>query len=245
MFGLFGKRSPPQCPVPETSRQWLDRSFPFLIQRFGEEDIKHKKILVPHYTDFPIRYDGNESTAWDTLHILTGQMGVSSKDITLDIYEGERTGIGGNQTIYLGNYKNVNPTEMDISQKQEDGKYHIGIEKKFLTDPEGLVAWLAHDLARIRLTEHPQPEESKMLADLATVVFGIGVFNANASYREKQTLDSWGYQRVGYLKQREWGYALALFAQLREEKDPAWAKHLTPNIRSDFSKSQAYLEDKG
>jgi len=200
------------------------------------------RTTIPHFSDFPIRYDGNAAAAWDTLHILAAQMEVPFDDITLHFYQGERTAVdNADDQLYLGSYRKIIPPEEDTFRKEADGKYHIQVKDKMLTDPEGLVAWLTHDLARIRLMEHQQPEESKMLADLATVLLGVGIFNANAAFREKNTTRSWGYQRIGYLKQREWGYALALFARLREEKDPAWAKHLTPNIRSDFAKSQKYL----
>jgi hypothetical protein len=235
MLVQFAKRSSRQCPVTAFSHTWLEKKFPFLVQRFGEEEIRNKKILVPNHTDFPVRYDGSDTSAWDTLQILAARMGISSSCIALDIYKGERT------RVVCGLSDNP-PSEKDIPQKAIDGKYHIGLEKKMLTDPQGLVAWLAHDLARILLIEHPQPEQGKRLADLCTVVQGLGIFNANVSYRETHTATTWGYERIGYLKPREWGYALALFAQLREEKDPAWAKHLTPNIRSDFAKSQKYLE---
>jgi len=236
MLGLFTKRSPRQCPITAFSHTWLEKNFPFLVQRFGEEEIKHKKILVPNFTDFPVRYDGSDTSAWDTLQILAARMGVPSDSIALDIYKGERTRV-------VCGHADSTPSEKDIPKKELDGKYHIGMEKKMLADPQGLVAWLAHDLARIRLIEHPSPQEGKRLADLCTVVLGLGIFNANVSFRETQTATAWGYERIGYLKQCEWGYALALFARLRGEKDPAWAKHLTQNIRSDFSKSQAYLEE--
>jgi hypothetical protein len=234
MLGLFVKRSTRQCPVPEFSHDWLEKKFSFLVQRFGEKEVKQQKILLPDPTDFPVSYDGSDTSAWKTVQILAARMGVASDSVTLDIYKGERSG------VVCGN-PDITPSDKDIPQKEEDGKYHICMEKKMLADPQGLVAWLAHDLARIRLIEHPQPEEGKRLADLSTVVHGLGIFNANVSYRETETAAAWGYERIGYLKPREWGYALALFARLRGEKDPSWTKHLTHNIRADFAKSQKYL----
>jgi hypothetical protein len=234
MLGLFAKRSPRQCPVPEFSHSWLEKKFSFLVDRFGEKQIKQQKILLPDSTDFPVSFDGSDTSAWNTLKILAARMDVSPDSITLDIYKGGRTGV-------VCGHPDDSPSEKDIPQKEEDGKYHICMEKKMLTDPQGLVAWLAHDLARIRLIEHPQPEEGKRLADLSTVVLGLGIFNANVSYRETETATAWGYERIGYLKPREWGYALALYARLRGEKDPTWIRHLTHNIRIDFARSQKYL----
>jgi len=239
MLGIFGKSAPRKCSVPESSQKWIEQAFPSLVEFFGDEKIRNKKVLVPHHTDFPIRYDGQPATAWDTLHIVAMQMDAHPDDITLDIYADERnalsTGAPTGDKIYLGTDENTNSPATDDLIRQEDGKFHLLLEKRKLTDPERMVAYFAHQVSLIKLMDsHHQPEDLHRLADMATMMFGLGIFNANASFR---------FTPDGYLKQREWGYALALFAQFRGEKDPGWAKYLTPNIRSDLSKSQAYLKD--
>jgi hypothetical protein len=239
MPGLFGKSAPRKCPIPEASQKWIETAFPFLIRLFGEEKIKHKKVLVPHYSDFPIRYDGGSQPAQDTLHIIAGQMEVDPGSIMLDIYTDVTRSLTTGSAMdggkfYLGSDDNAD-TDLPYRGRQDDGKLHIGLEAGKLSDPERLVACIAHEIAHMRLMESLQPEDSHQLADLTAMLFGLGVFNSNASFY---------VAGKGYVLQREWGYALALFARLRGEKDPAWAKHLTPNIRSDFSKSQAYLADR-
>ncbi|HVW63174.1 MAG TPA: hypothetical protein VHC48_24150 [Puia sp.] len=240
MFGLFGKSNAPhKCPIPVASQKWIDTAFPFLAKLFGEEKIKNRKVLIPHISDFPIRYDGEEKTAWDTLHIIAARMEVDPNDIVLDIYADATaavsTGSPLGTKVSLGSYENPDNTDA-YTGRQEDGKLHILLEAQRLTDPERMVAYLAHEIARMRLMESPQPEDDHRLADMTTMIFGLGIFNANASFYSPKR---------GYVLQREWGYALALFARLRGEKDPGWIKHLTPNIRSDFAKSQAYLDDRG
>jgi len=241
MLGIFGKSAPRKCPIPEASQKWIETAFPFLVRLFGEEKIKHKKVLIPHYADFPIRYDGGTQPAWDTLHIIAAQMEVDPDSIILDIYtdvtRSLSTGTHMGGKFLLGSDDSTENTGADLAYqgRAQDGKLHIGLEEKKLSDPERLVADIAHEIARMRLMESLQPEDSHQLADLTTLLFGLGVFNSNASFYTA---------KKGYVLQREWGYALALFARLRNEKDPAWAKHLTPNIRSDFAKSQNYLEDR-
>jgi hypothetical protein len=240
MLGLFGKSAPRKCPIPEGSQKWIETAFPNLVRRFGAENIKHKKVLIPHYDDFPIRYDGGTQSAWDTLRIIAAQMEVDPDSIILDIYSDETravsTGSPMGDKFYLGTYEDADTsdhTDMPYQDSHSDGKLHISLEQRKLSEPERLVAYIAHDIARMRLMENPEPEDNHQMADMTTMMFGLGVFNSNASFYAA---------RKGYILQREWGYALALFARLRGENDPAWIKHLTPNIRSDFSKSQAYLE---
>lgn len=240
MLGLFGKSSPRKCPIPEGSQKWIETAFPFLIRLFGEEKIKHKKVLVPHYSDFPVSYDGGTQSAWDTLHIIATRMEVDPDDITLDIYTDVTrtltTGSAMGGKFYLGDYDNTDTADTDLvyQGRHKDGKLHIGLEEGKLSTPEWLVAYIAHEIAHMRVMESLQPEDNHQLADLTAMLFGLGVFNANTSFH---------MVKKGYVLQREWGYALALFARLRGEKDPAWAKYLTPNIRSDFAKCQKYLDD--
>ncbi|MGH3239773.1 MAG: hypothetical protein ACRDNL_05295 [Spirillospora sp.] len=59
-------------------------------------------------------------------------------------------------------------------------------------------------------------EDGERLAGLLTVFFGFGIFTTNAA------------MRLGHLTQREFGYAMACYAWLRRETDPAWAAHLDP-----------------
>jgi len=79
------------------------------------------------------------------------------------------------------------------------------------------------------------------LTDLTTIVFGLGIFNANAAFQTTAGFDSWGWSKSGYLSQMEWGYALALFAYIREEEEPAWIEFLTRNVKSDFRQSLKFI----
>ncbi len=80
------------------------------------------------------------------------------------------------------------------------------------------------------------------LIDLVTVFFGIGIFNANCSAIFYKNLNTWGYSKQGYLSQQEWGYALALYSYIRHEVAPSWIKYLATNVKSDFLKSQKFIE---
>lgn len=72
-------------------------------------------------------------------------------------------------------------------------------------------------------------------------IFGLGIFNANGSFQTFKTSEYSGWNSQGYLTQPQWGYTLALFANLRDEKSPDWIRHLTPNIKKDFLQSQQFI----
>jgi hypothetical protein len=126
--------------------------------------------------------------------------------------------------------------------KNDVGKYDVFIEQRNMTDPENMVATLAHEFAHIKILGEKRLDiNDESLTDLTPVVFGLGIFNANASFKFFQGSDGWGHNSVGYLKQQEWGYALALYAYYREERSPEWVKYLSKNIQADFRKSEAYI----
>jgi hypothetical protein len=247
MFGLFNKKDNiPPCPVKEERRQWLENAFCWLTETFGEDNIRNRRILTPHHTDFPIKYNGDPQTARDTIDILARQMEIYPDEIELTIYSnGENelsTGSPFGGKIYLKQFDDEKYSGGLYFDKQEDGKYHIGLEKEKLLLPEFMVATLAHELSHIKLLgEGRITENDEPLTDLTTVVFGLGIFNANAAFATFRTINSSGWRKLGYLTQMEWGYGLALLAQLRNEKSPPWIAHLSKNVKSDFLKSEHFI----
>jgi len=121
----------------------------------------------------------------------------------------------------------------------------VAIRSSMLLDPISLVATMAHELGHVILLggnflTHDTPDQEPM-TDLLTGFTGLGIFIANSAARFMQFQDDrragWSTQRLGYLPEPVFGYALAKFARERGEHKPPWAKHLSANLRSDFNQS--------
>jgi HSP20 family molecular chaperone IbpA len=245
MTGLFRKKKK-EFIINEPKREWIDSAFVWLYYTFNWDLIKKNKVLVPNYEDFPIVYNEERDCIEKTLRIVATQMGVSPDDIHLDIYNEGQTeiSIGGTRRLFLNNVEGENYSSGLYWGKQNDGKYHIGLEISESRDPEKIVAILAHEIAHIKLLGEEKIEKNiETLTDLTTVIFGLGIFNANAAFKFEQDTDYWRYSKVGYLTQMEWAYSLALFAYLKQEKAPNWINYLTPNIKSDFIKSERFISE--
>ena len=246
MFGLFSKKNNNECPIDPEMRLWMENSFLWLATQFGHENIAAKPMLYPTPEHFPIRYDGSNESLAKTAEIVARQMEIDINEINIDTYE-------QNIQEFSGDFGHRIWTEIDKDSdeklaaglyfdKNDQGKYDILIEKKNLNEAENLVATLAHEFSHIKiLGEKRLNFNDEQLTDLTPVVFGLGIFNANSSYKEHNSFDSYGHNSIGYLKQREWGYALALYAFFRQEENPDWIKFLTPNIKSDFKKSMDFI----
>jgi len=234
------------CPVSEISRLRLEEAFLILLEFFGKENTQHRRVLIPHFSHFPISYNGTEQTANETLKIVAAQMEVPFDRIILGYYDdGVRevsTGSPFGGRIFLQSEKDDQNAAGLYWGRTEDDKYEIWLNRGNLTEPEGLVATLAHEIAHIKLLgENRIAVNNEPLTDLTTIFFGLGIFNANEAFQTFRNFDSHGWRSKGYLSQTQWGYALALFANLRGEESPQWIDHLMPNVKGDFLKSQKFI----
>ncbi len=248
MFRLFSNKKENPCPIDREMRLWMENSFLWLAGQFGQENIASKPILLPTSSYFPIKYDGSKESLIRTAEIVAHQMEIDINDVILDLYE-------HNIQEFSGDFGHRIWTELDKESdekfsagqyygKNDQGKFEVFIEKNNLINPETLVATIAHEFAHIKiLGEERLDFNDEFLTDLTPVVFGLGVFNANAAFKEVKSFDGYGHNSVGYLKQKEWGYALALYAFYRGEENPEWVNSLTSNVKSDFKKSMAFIYD--
>ena len=113
-----------------------------------------------------------------------------------------------------------------------------------MTDSVAMVASIGHELSHIKLLgEMRIQDNNEELTDLTTIVFGLGIFNANVAFQTKKGFNYWAWSRSGYLSQLQWGYSLALFSHLREEENPEWANFLSENVKSAFTKSLKFIQN--
>lgn len=223
---------PNGCPVDEPTRIYLEQSFLTLLNIFGEEETVNRNVLLPNRTYFPVKYDGSKQAAFETLKIVARQMEVPVESIKLDFIDEN-----------LQHITDGNPGGMYWG-KGETGKFEISLALSKLDEPENMVATLAHEIAHIKLLgENRIAENNEPLTDLATIFFGLGVFNANAAYQVVNSIKYRGWSKSGYLTQWEWGYALALFSYIRQEKQPDWVEHLSINVKADFRRGQRFIYD--
>lgn len=117
--------------------------------------------------------------------------------------------------------------------------------------PHVLIATLAHELAHYRLAFLPGdppggPEMDEYATDLATVYLGFGLFGANCAFNFSQHQDfmtqGWSYSRQGYLSERDWVFALAVFFRLTEREADEAKPWLKPHLYADFQKALKRLD---
>ena len=214
------------------------------------------KVVEPTAEDFPDPYDKSPESVENLFSRVCWYMGVNRGGLELEIFPDETAELreilpswSGDGTRPSGLYLQAH--EQEKANDDGDGRMVVAIRSTMLNDPMSLVATVAHELGHVILLGRelisPKTPDHEPLTDLVTVFLGLGVFTANSATRFMQFQDNrhigWSTQRLGHLPERVFGHALAKFAIEHGEHKPDWARHLLPNVRSDFKRSKRWLEE--
>lgn len=246
----------PKLPISEDERLWVDQGFVRLEKLLGRNRLAQSRVILPTPEDFPDPYDRSPAAAEKIFRRVCTSMKVDRSLIQLEVipdhteelrsilphWSGDADGCAG---FYVHDQE-------DDADSERGPRMLIAVQAAHLKDPLSLVAVMAHELGHAILLGggllDPKPADHEPLTDLLTVFLGFGIFTANVCGRFKQWQDErqsgWFMQRIGYLSEEVFGYALAIFAQKRGEAKPDWEKHLSTNVRAYFKRSRSWLAAK-
>lgn len=250
MFGFS-----PKLPISDDERQWVDEGFRRLERLLGRRRMIEARVITPTAEDFPDPYDKTSAASVEKLFArVCDYMGVDRKSIEFEIFRDETEELseilpywrGGLGKQAAGLY--LHATQAGSSQGDE-GSAVVAIRSSQLKDPLSLVATIAHELGHVillgRALMSVKTPDDEPMTDLLTVFLGLGIFNANAANRFRRYQDDrrqgWSMQRLGYLNEEIFGYALAKFTRERGEEEVEWERHLATNVRSYFNRSRRWL----
>jgi len=247
----------PKLPISEEERQWVDEGFRRLEKLIGRRRMLEARVITPTAEDFPDSYDKTPEAAEKLFSRLCNYMKVEPSDIEFEIFPDETEelkallpswrGSGGKRAAGLYMHA-MEERDSEGSNNREQGAV-VAIRSSQLKDPLSLVATMAHELGHVILLGGglmtPKSPDHEPITDLLTVFLGLGIFTANSAGRFKQFQDDrrigWSMQRMGYLPEEVFAYALAKFVVERSEKRVVWERHLSTNVRAYFKRSRAWL----
>jgi hypothetical protein len=226
MFGWFS----PKCPLDTYEKTWTEWRMRWLADQFGVERLLRAEVVLPTNELFAEPYRGTVEDARRLMDRLCAHLAIDPRTIELEaLPDVQLPGVAGH-------YDRSEQTVIRVAESQ-------------LAEPLRLVATLAHELAHEKLLGggllDPDVADHEWVTDLLPVFFGLGLFAANATvseqYENQGQVSWWSIGRQGYLPSRIFGYALALFAFVRGERDPSWAKHLRLDASSPLQGGLRYL----
>ncbi|MFE3190799.1 hypothetical protein ACFXHA_17445 [Nocardia sp. NPDC059240] len=228
----------PRPPVDELERIWVEEMLRWCAAEFGTRTLR-SPVILPTSDFFPGTYDASEMDVLSVVERVAGYMGVNRDRIVVE-FDSE-----GSPPPDLPGFLERSGSGEAGHYRLEHGRAVVSLDLDRLRSPVTLVATIAHELAHERLLgERRIPadrHDGEQLTDLATVYLGLGVFNANAAFQFSQSSIGWRSQRLGYLSQPMYGYALACWTVMRGDSKPGWARHLDTNPRVYMKQSLKYL----
>ena len=234
----------PQCPVNEEDRLWLEKAGPWLLKQF-DLNINGVTVVLPTPEFFPDIYRGEEEDVNELLRRVCSYMGVSADRLSLELFSDDHQELRDHLPSFESSHKGAAG-----QYREDDGRIKIRLSADHLNDPMSLVAIMAHELGHVLLLGDQKiardRKDHEHLTDLLTVQTGLGIFTANSAFRFTQWSggfkQGWRAQRLGYMTEPMFGYALALFAWTRRESKPQWSKFLEGNIKHHLKSGLSYLE---
>ncbi len=242
---MFWKKKP-KLPITPEDQVWVEESLSFLRESLGEETLLSVTTVEPTAAFFDREFDGSETDAEFILKRCMASMQIPQGKVQLEFYSEDT------QTLDDGT---IVTTSADIFGKssgaagtyqKQAGKTLIRIERGQLKHPESLIATISHELAHEKLLgEHRIIENNEYLTDLTAIVYGFGIFIANAKFQFASGLNSgfgWQMQSQGYLPEQVSAYAMASLSLKKKEGEQPYTKHLDASVRKYFERSLAYLQ---
>jgi hypothetical protein len=235
----------PKLPVNDEEKEWIDGGFVRLAVMLSWARLLHSPVVVPAPEHFPDPYDGTETGAFRMFRRVAMAMKLDYEEIEVTVVAGDH-----NSTRRLVPfYSEKTSGAAGLYHRDPSSVAHISFNESKLKDPVALVATLAHELGHVILLEpglmNGDEPDIEPLTDLLTVFLGLGVLTSAASVPSRQLANvnaqHLSTQRLAYLSEEEFGYALARFAWERGEVKPAWTKYLTMNVDEYFKRSSAWL----
>jgi hypothetical protein len=243
------------CPVGPAVQAWTESSMRWFTDEFGTE-VLQRDVILPAAGFIPPGYSATPDEIRAVVSQLCILMLVDPSRVKIDLFDGSAQ---KQEAAKLGKSRTVGHFHM------EDGRAIIGLDSSETSDPLLLAAIAVHEICHVKLLGEgrlsAQRADQERLTDLLTVFFGFGVFSTNAALRFARAMRGWSvvpqgdfddltlnaarrndsYNRLGYLKSQEFGYAMACFCWLRHETDPAWARTLNPGPLTYLKQGLAYL----
>jgi hypothetical protein len=236
----------PRSILEPPEEEWQVETWKWLLEeKGGIEDLNRAPLVMPTREFFPPTDLKGHARAEHVFEAVKQIVGMSEWPCRLvpQHDHGELT---------------VNPiTALKVVRGAPAGTYRrdgnaaeITYDPRLIDDPWALVATLAHELSHYYLDNYRAmppggPYKMEPTTDLGVVYLGFGLFAANTAFRFTQHQDfqsqGWQYRRLGYLKEREWVFALAIFLSLRGIDTQAATSYLKPHMVSQLKRTLRYL----
>lgn len=146
------------------------------------------------------------------------------------------------ELIGINTYRSEREGQRYRAHVLSDGTVRVGFSRSALNNRKLLLGTITQYMTVLAAREYSVPlghaPRSWFLIDLCSIHFGLGVLSANAAFEFNKSTGGgvyrWSVHTSGVLSEAQFGYGLALYAEIRGEVEPSWKEHLDPDVRASF-----------
>jgi hypothetical protein len=145
-------------------REWIDEQWPWLVDKLNMGELAEHSVIEPTNDYFPDKWEPSQQAVQNLFARVVEYTEIDSTRVELALIEPQE--------------------EMPPALVKKDDKFLVPLETSELRDPTVAVAILSRKLALLRLMDaglDMKRDDLPLLMDLAVVVLGLGIFNANAA----------------------------------------------------------------
>lgn len=239
----FGK---PKTFLEPDDEAWQLAVWGWLLARFGEARFKAAPLVTATRQYFPPSEASGHARA-EHIFICTQKLAGMAEWPCELVAQAARP----NQRVAELGYVKIDSGSLPAGTFSRAGnKALITYDPDSVDKPAVLVATLAHELAHYLLhSVRDLPPGGDVMeefaTDLTTVYLGFGLFGANQAFNFSQFRDvysqGWSTSGLGYLGERDWAFALAVYCALRGDDVAVLKEWMKPYLFTDVRKAARYL----
>lgn len=257
-------------PVKDHERQLVDEDFDILVDWLTADRIRRTTVIEPCDRFFPDPYDNSVASVQKHIEKLISyisrnlepfeETGIAfrfqalrvdpalvSQPLALTASIGLQLAAQALQTGFLSSQSCQTWMNSGLPRREPAA----GVESSLNT-----AVWSSDTIGLS--APHTQAETGGHLSDrllpmagLLTVLFGAGLFSANAAVPDSGCGCTGGscapdasdaHKSTAGLSSSQFAWALARFAEIRHDASPAWSQHLRLDVRSPFRQAQRFLQ---
>lgn len=221
MFGWFA----PKCPLELDQKVWTEYRMRWLADLLGIDRLLKAEVIIPTADFFPAIPAKTEEVVNGLMRLLESYLGIS-EPVPFKLLTGN-----------------------ELTEATDEEFKGLLIPEQALDNPSVLATKILRQLAQIDLMRrgcaNALANELEGVADLLLIFVGSGLIAVNNNVVDKtHRIGEFGYWEISkncHLTSNDFGYALALFAYVRNEEAPAWMTHLNADAAETMKKGLQFL----
>src|SRR5215831_7143469 len=139
----------PKLPLDENQKEWIEKSFEWLLKEFGEDYFLKRQTILPEKSFFPDKYQGTDECVAKLTQRVCWFMDVDPSMVELGFFS-DRDEIADKHRL-VGETQHSGAAGLYFTKTGQEERKKIALNISDFKNPTSLVATIAHELGHVIL----------------------------------------------------------------------------------------------